>query len=128
MWTSKLSNKQIKNGILTLNVEYTDGVQTIYEVLTFDSVPNLENMVKNRIKQLTDLDNYHASLIIGPISTAIAVPSQDELDRKLWFENYSRYRKLLQAVTDGFLKSDDTSISNLLSELKSSYKPEYGIF
>lgn len=67
MWTANITNKQLKNGHLIVNIDYTDGVSVLTDIYDFSSVPDLNSAIKVRISELESLKIYADSIILGQV-------------------------------------------------------------
>lgn len=117
MWTASIKEKNIANGILTVNVEYSNGISAFNEVYLFRSGPELNAQIINRINQLDSLDDYASSLKLGTYIPTIDSPTQNP---KLVALNDLQEAKRL--VDLGILPDTDPTYIDALTAAQEAYK------
>jgi predicted phosphohydrolase len=99
-WTPTIQTKEKIRGQLHVVIQYTDGTITFNEDQWLSSPTTLNDVVASRVAQLSALDTYYNTLIVGSaISTTPTPPAtltQADIDRNTWLLNY---RKLVKAKT-----------------------------
>jgi hypothetical protein len=122
MWTANITNKSLTNGQLVCNLEFTNGVDTLFEVFTLSNPSDLIPLIKRRITQLTNLYTFEQTLALGPVT----IPTETIDTAK---ENYltllGKWRTVKLDIENGLLKNDDPAVITLVADLKDAYKPEY---
>jgi hypothetical protein len=131
MWTAKLTNKQIKDGKVILNIEYTDGKETLYDVVTLTVPTDIKNIATARIQQLQNLSAYADGLTVGnvdltpPVIPTPPTPTQDEIDQANYFALLEKWTIAKADVDKGLLDKSDPIFTKLTTDLKVAYQPKY---
>lgn len=126
-WTATITGKTFSNGKLTLNIELTNGTDTVNK--TIENVQNIAHL-KTSIKQLIDTQTSLESLA-GAISTGLfdSTPdtlTQAEIERNDWLKDYARWIKIKKNLVDtGILTGSETQLTTLLTSLQTNFKPAY---
>lgn len=107
MWTSKILNKTIDNGMLNITVEYTDGVHTVTDAIsTRSGQPTdwLNRMLYNRIKELTGLIALEATIPTGVYATTVPPVVEEEPATMSQYEKKLRkFGKYVEAIRKGVI-------------------------
>lgn len=129
MWTHNIVRKEFVNGQVRVVINFEDKVHPSFEIpYTVSSMDDLKNLIQGQLKASEASAVFFESLPISTVDLTPKSATQDEIDKITWFDKYLKYKKLLQSVADGFRKSDDQAIVDLLTDLKATNKPEYGVF
>lgn len=119
------------DGQARVYVQFSDGSNPINPEWITINTPKLtafKQQLQARAEQIKNNFAFAETLILGDFDITKTSLSQDEIEKEVWFTKYGEYKKLLQAAEKGFIKSDDTSITDLLTDLKQTYKSEYEVF
>ena len=99
-WTPTIKAVEKIKGQLHVVIQYTDGTITFNEDQFLSLPTTLNDIVANRVTQLSALDTYALTLVkdavISTVPTPPTVLTQAEIDRNAWLTNY---RKLVKAKT-----------------------------
>lgn len=135
MWSANARKQTGANGAREIAIvfESDSGFGSITDTLavgdsTTDQV--IADYAQTKIDALNAQDVVYKSLTEGPIVPAKVpppTPSQDELDRIQFLQDYRLLQNLVKSVDAGLLAADDKSITALQVKVKSEFKPEYGV-
>lgn len=136
MWSANAQKQTGPNGLREIAVifESDSGYGSITEHLAFNESMTqdiIAGFAKRRIEELNAQDAAYEALVDGPIVPKDVVPvppTQDEIDRALFLEDYHLLQKLTASVESGLLAADDKLITDLRVQVKAQFKPEYGEF
>ncbi len=103
MWTAKIKEKEIINGAIKISVEFTDGQSVVTEAVIPQNVKAFDMWVEDRIKTFNTADELNAKFELeDAISVSEPEPepalTQEEQDRNLWLENWSKYTQSKKAM------------------------------
>ena len=127
MYTATLKSKTLgADGIVSVEVEFTDGVTTVSETVKPASLNNLKVWVSNRLSVLNGSKDIDANATVGaPITTAVA-PTQAELDRDAWLADYRKWVKVKTSLIDTqILNGNETAVVALQTKVKNGFKASY---
>ena len=129
-WTPTLKAAEKQNGKIHVVIRYTDGVSDFNEDFYLVNPQTLNDVVANRITQLTALDTFLATLVVGSgISTTPTPPVvllQPEIDRNAWLVNYRKLVKAKQTLVDtGIITTANPTYSALLSTVQGGLIASY---
>lgn len=126
-WTAAVTNVDVTNGALRIDVTYSDGdrlVRDRIETRSGQSETWLADMVKRRIAELDGVDVLVASIAIGSVTLSDDPPPsntpRDQYSRKL-----NQFNAALNAVRMGLITEDAQVFSNLRTWLRTNFLPEY---
>jgi len=130
MYTAKIINKAEIDGILTLTVEFSNGVKTYTEKVKPQDKVGFEHWVKARITSLNALNELTAEDNVGKevvfSKEEVPVCSVEETERNAWLDKYRKWVRIKQTVVDtGIVPATNTKIVAMLDDLKAKLKPEY---
>lgn len=115
MWTSKILNKQIENGLLTLTVELTDGTTTVTDTISTRSgqpADWLNRMLYSRIEELTGLVAFEATIQTGMFTTTVPPVVEEEPATMTQYEKKLRkFGQYVEAIRKGIIT--DTNVDFL---------------
>lgn len=129
VFSARIESVQKNKISFNVTVEF-DKDSVLFDTITFQNVNPLESVyeaIDNRIQMYIKVDETDTTGFIGDV---VFTPEEvaEKADRKLWFEKYAKYVSALRAIENKILAEDDPDTATLLADLKSTYKPEYGIF
>jgi hypothetical protein len=137
MWNAKLINKSLNNGVLTVVIEYSNGIDTLTETYTSTgSRYNIKNIAIKRIQQLTEMKSTFAGIktgsidltpepVVEPEPQPVPEPTQEELDRSEYSSKLNSLRALVKASELGIIEPTNTRITTLRTWVKDNFKIEY---
>ncbi len=125
MYTAKIKGKTPENGLVLVEVEFTDGVTTVTESIKPASYENLKDMVRSRLNALNSATEIDARPIDEVIETAIA-QTQAEIDRDKWLVAYNKWTKVKKNLIDtNILIGNEPAVTALQTKVKNGLKAEY---
>jgi len=99
MYTAKIKGKTPENGLVLVEVEFTDGVTTVTESIKPASYENLKDMVRSRLNALNSATEIDAHPVDEVIATT-EVKTQAETDRDAWLADYRMWVKVKTQLMD----------------------------
>lgn len=132
MYIAKIQGKSLNEGRLWVNVEFTDGVDSIVEGIS----PQDENALKGWVKQKLNFLNYTKDTITSmadgatidvtdPVIKTSVIPA-DVVARNEWIANYNKWVKVKTTLIDtGILTGNETPLVNLKNKVKTNFLPDY---
>lgn len=132
MYTAKIFDKSFDAGVLRVQVEFSDGTNTIYESCIPQDEGGLKYWVKSRLDQLNFASVIDTKLPVGAtIDTAPEVVpppvfTPEELARDAWLNNYRKWVKIKSTLIDtGILTGDEQKLVQLKAKVTSDFLPAY---
>lgn len=126
MWKANVINKVVNKDVLTLTIEYfLDDKSIITDTLNFSNQPNLDSVVKNRIKQLKEIRDYEANLVLGEVDLTEKVLDADEVNKRAYYEVYAKWENIQRDIKLGLISQYDERVIQIEADLKSLYRAEY---
>lgn len=116
-WTAQVAEKKNLNGIVTVNVQYTDGVNTFGEVIDLSGgdVEGAKTRVRNKLSMLNSNDALFATIPVGFNNFTAAAPSAKDnfISAMRTFQRWQRAVELgLATVSDtGYTTAQQAMIS-----------------
>lgn len=125
-YTAKITQKNNEGNRIVVVVEFSNGTTTLSENIIVVSDGDLARKVKGKIKQLEYIESTFDDLIVGGfINTSEPTPTQAELDKNEWQNDFSKLQRLKIAIGLGILNGDEALVTNLRTKIKTNFKPEY---
>ena len=134
MYTAKVINKVFDQGLLTINVEFTDGKETF----TDHCVPQDKDAFNGWLKQKLEFLNHAKKtykdlkdgdpLVVVEIPTVTPTPvlTAEETARNTWLKDYERWVKVKSTLIDtGILTGNEAPLVNLKNKVKTNFLPNY---
>lgn len=125
MWTSRIVSRDLYLGFIRVVVSYENGGinSDFSEKYDIQSLLQLNNMIAVRLIDLNKLDL--SSIPTGNYVPTEPTPTPSESDKAKYFVLLNKYNQVQDAINKGLIKSDDASVTQLITDLKTAYKPEY---
>lgn len=133
-WSAKITDKSLSEGRLSITVELKNGSKLFGEKFIVSNAQGpswLKDRINERIDVLNKLSAYEASLGLGDVDltpdpiTPPPTPTQAELNRAKWAEDYNKLQKLETLLTKKLIKSNDAELLALRTSVEADFKPEY---
>lgn len=129
-WTPTIKAVEKIRGQLHVVIQYTDGTITFNEDQFLSSPTTLNDIVANRVTQLSALDTYALTLTPGAtISTTPTPPTvltQAEIDRNTWLVNYRKLVKAKTTLVDvGVITAANPTYAALLTTVQNGLLASY---
>ncbi len=130
MYKATIRNKEIKNGVLMVTVEYKD--ETINENFT-DKVQTsqsqkkgwIEEQIKLKLQYLNGLQETETYIVIDKEITADTEVIGSLTDKEIYKNDLALFNKMVDVTMRGFLSRDNTDFLALKKKLKDNFKIEY---
>ena len=126
-FTAKIVNKSWKNGLLTVELEYTDGVRMFHDSMVSRSgqaADWVESEVARRLNDLAGLNVLAESIELGPVAVnavrAVRVTPVSEYETKL-----RQFNAWLEALRQGVTTVDQPAFVALKTWLRDNWQDEY---
>jgi hypothetical protein len=124
-WEATISTKVFVDGLLKVEVIYTDGIQTINDKYETRNPTNtwLRDNVRRRIKELKNIELYYDS-----INTGVYDPGEDVIvktDEEKYLDKLAKFRSLQRMVDIGVIPNTDTAYLNNKTYLINNYNINY---
>lgn len=124
----KILRKEQRNSGFFVVVEFKEGTIIATEELSIrglNSKDQVENMIRNRAKQLSKTFNNFNDMEEGAI-TLIAPPLPiNQQEAREWSALYKEYVNKKELIDLGLFTETELNLSSLKTTLKSKYKEEY---
>ena len=138
MWTATLLNAEDRDTHWKVVIEFTDGVDTKKAGYRFTgtTAQQLAAFVRKKAQEFERNDTtVDLTAFIGqsidvtpPVVDPPTPPTQAEIDRDAWFDDYRRLQQMLQATTDIpalATAQANTAIANLRTSLEAGWLNSY---
>ena len=129
MFTYTIATKDFFNGQLKITGKFSNGVQSFTEEFTITSKSQLDHQIKNRIKQLEEMEVLETQLMSGdytPAPDVIIPQTQAEIDQQKWFRDFNRFEQLTKLNTLGALRPAlVTDLDTLRATVTTDFKKAY---
>lgn len=132
MYTAKIFDKSLVNGILRVQVEFNNGVESIFDSCTPSDEFGLKFWIKSRLTQLNSAPVIDATFPNGQVvdvSDPIVVPvvqTPEEIAADKWMKQYTKWVKSKTTLIDtGILTGNETKVAALKAKVQADYLPAY---
>lgn len=132
MYTAKIFDKSFDAGVLRVQVEFTNGTESIFESCVPQDENGLKFWVKSRLAQLNfagEVDSKFPTGATVDVSTPVVVPptpTAEEIARDAWLKNYYKWIKIKSTLIDtGILTGSETKLVQLKAKVTSDFLPAY---
>lgn len=118
-----ISKEKTGDGRFKVTVD-VNGEKKEYSVFTLEQ---LKSEVRADVEKQNAIDDLDTNLIVGTFdySETITPPTQAELDRKQFFEDFSKYQRVMEFVDLGLISASNAKVTALKNKVISEFKPEY---
>ena len=133
-WTATYT-KELINGVKTIVITYTDGVDTAtekYDAQAHTTEEWIGQRAKGKLDWLNSRDTVFAALpstpTVPPVpqTPVVVPPTQDELDFRAWIADYHKWIKVKTTLIDtGILTGNEVKVVELKTRVQSTFKPVY---
>lgn len=127
-FTAKIVNKIWKNGLLTVEIEYTDGVRTFHDSMVSRSgqaADWVENEVVRRLTDLAGLDTLAESIELGPVAVNAVHGVAKETPVSEYETKLRQFNAWLEALRQGVTTVDRPAFVALKTWLRDNWQDEY---
>ena len=127
-YTAEVLSKEIVNGLLKVEVRYTEGTTTFvdrHETRQPQGMAWLNDLIKARLDALNGLATFAATIPLGAfVPTTVTLPDPTD-PREIYKAKLAKFEKLVQAIRKGLIAEDETNFANLKLWLKNNFQPSY---
>ena len=125
-WTAQITGKELVNGSMVgVNVEFTNGSQSVSETLRSNSIESLKSIVRSRLDALNEAEVAVTQIPIGAFDASAPTPTTEEQEKQNFLTLYNRLQGVMRAVSLGLLAPDATIVTNLKASTQAAFKPAY---
>jgi hypothetical protein len=117
MWSAKITDKQFKNGVVTVFVAYTNGTDEHTEPCNVLTLDQLNGIIDGRLKQLEIAEAFFDALEIKKF-TVVEKETTPESEFAIASE---KLRRLKSLVETGVIKEDDAEYVAAQQTAKDAY-------
>lgn len=126
MWIATIRSKDFNQGRLVLTVDYTNGLNTsTREVLLDSSNQDYKAIIQAEQLRLQGLDDLTKTIGIGPLDTTPTPPTADEVAKKAYITLVTKLNVAKSQIAVGTLQEGDKIVTDLESQVKAAFLPEY---
>lgn len=126
MWTATIRSKDFNQGRLVLTVDYTNGLNTsTREVFLDSSNQDYKAIIQAEQLRLQGLDDLTKTIGIGPLDTTPTPPTADEVAKKAYITLVTKLNVAKSQIAVGTLQEGDKIVTDLESQVKAAFLPEY---
>ncbi len=132
MYTAKIFDKSFDAGVLRVQVEFTNGKESIFESIVPQDENGLKYWVKGRLAQLNFAGEVETKFPVGStvdVSTPVVTPptpTPAEIAQEAWLVNYRKWTKIKTTLIDtGVLTGNETKLATLKAKVQSDFIPAY---
>lgn len=126
-WTAAVTNTDVTNGLLRIDVEYSDGTTRVRERIetrSGQSATWLTDAVKRRIAELAGVDALVTSIPLGPV-TIPDDPPPSSTPRDQYVHKLNQFNAALNAMRMGLITEDAQAFAILRTWLRTNFLSEY---
>lgn len=132
MYTATIKKKTIDNGVLRVEVEFSDGVNSIVESCIPQDLDGLKYWVKSRLATFNGALSIDTTLgvndtvdVSDPVVTP-PTPTAEEIARDAWLANYKKWVRVKTTLIDtGILTGNETKAVQLKTKVQNDFLPAY---
>lgn len=127
-WTAVVTDKRWANGILTVNLEYSDGARTFGESMQTRSGQDSDWVAKEvtqRISNLDALDIFSATIVKGLVVPLQVEPDPGTTAKDIYRNKLHNFIAAQQALRMGILTDTHAAFVVLRTWLIDNFDPDY---
>jgi hypothetical protein len=130
IYTAEITNKDITNGELVIQIRYTGDDGTIIQDSARTRDTQDENwatdLIARKIKSLQELPAFIDSITLGEVTIVKDEPvEKTKTPREQWLEDYGNFSRLFDLYRKGIIEEDDKKLIDLRQKLKDRLNLEY---
>lgn len=111
MWSSKIAEKNIVNGVIVVNIQFSDGADSFNRVYQISSGEQLNQMIDAELKRLNLLSTEFNNLVIGDFTPTPVLQQEDPIQK---------LKELKQLADLGVIEANDPDLAKALADAKAS--------
>ena len=136
-WTATLIHAEDRGSHWKIGVEFTDGTRTkqVGYRFTGSTAAALKRFIRAKALEFESSDGIDLSAFVGqsidvtpPVVTPPTPPTQAEMDRVAWFDDYRQLQAMLKVITDIpalATPQANAAIANLRTSLEAGWLNSY---
>lgn len=131
MWTASIVSIVKSRGKTHIKVDYTDGIDTLTITHIAEGINCtkdwLISVIRNEIQKMERVYALADEISLGNVDITITppIPTQEEIDRDKFIQDYRKFIIITRIVNLGILTGQEPFITNLVNTLKTNFKQEY---
>lgn len=131
MYTATIKSKTLTDGILTVEVEFTDGTTTLVKSVIPQDENGLKYFVKGELNTLNSAPQIDTDYAVGATidvsDPAPADPTADQIAQSEWLRDYQAMQDVQKLIDMGVVLSAgaQTKVEALRTRLGANLKAEY---
>lgn len=129
MWTAKVIEKDLVNGVIKVTVLFTNGNDQVTETCIPQDKNGFLFWVKSRLATFNSSESinteYSVNSIIDVTEPAPEAPTATELKQQAWFSDYMKLQGVQKLIDLGVLTGNETPVINLRNKVKTGFLPAY---
>jgi len=134
MWTVTIKDKGIENEAIAVQVEFTQGDESITRNFAGTTQKEIDNRIKKQLDALVERDANFGNVTVGewtPAVEEVAEKTAEELEREAWLEQWRVYQKAneaMKALAEAGMEpteEETTRFNTLKKWVADNRKPEY---
>lgn len=129
MWTAKIIEKDLVNGVIKVTVLFTNGNDKVTETCIPQDKNGFLFWVKSRLATFNSSESinteYSVNSIIDVTEPAPEAPTATELAQQAWFSDYMKLQGVQKLIDLGVLTGNETPVINLRNKVKTRFLPAY---
>lgn len=125
-WTAEITNKAIANGLLKVDVSFTDGTNIVTDRFESRSIPTdwLKNAIVNRLAELETVYATIGTITIGAyVPEAVVEPPLT--GRALYKKRLEIFDKMVSAIRKGLITDANADFIALRNWLRNNFIADY---
>lgn len=127
-YTAEVLSKEIVNGLLKVEVRYTEGAVTFvdrHETRQPQDLVWLNDLIKARLDALNGLATFAGTIPLGAfVPTTVVLPDPTD-PREIYKAKLEKFEKLVAAIRKGLIAEDETNFAALKLWLKNNFQQSY---
>lgn len=130
MYTAKIHDKSFDAGVLRVQVEFTNGTESLFESCVPQDEGGLKYWIKGRLDQLNFATTSDVKYAVGSTvdlsETPVVQKTQAEINRDNWVLLYQRWLRVKTGLIDtGILTGNEAKVVALKAKVQSDFLPAY---
>lgn len=125
MYTAKLKNRVIENGIIRWVVEFSDGTDTFSDSFKQTKYSNLQIAVANKLAELNFVDTFTIDANIDSTVPVQTPPTQAEIDRNVWINDWRILKVANDLIANGVIVDTLPAYVSHKQKVSNNFKVAY---
>lgn len=129
-YTSEITNKDISDGLLTVQVRFTSEdrsviVQDAFSTRSPQDPDWLINAINRKASELEGLDAFIETIPIGEVAGVIPAQPVEDTPRQAYEKDLQTFNKLVSILRQGFIEADNADFVAVQQRLKDNFDSSY---